>query len=189
MPSVPPNYSAFFNAPFNTPQLFSARTHFETFSYVYDVEPPGWPLTRPASALEWSHVLRVMLVRRVPLHGPIHRLKLINFVAADLVAASKAGRIYVDNYFTQMKPINVELSQLIDRADVLRHAPVMHDPDMPYPAQAIYRTDRTNTWLGHVPKVVKAVVDYLPTTSALDLLVQALIDAPPDDERTVSSSD
>jgi hypothetical protein len=140
-------------------------------------EPEGWPLTRPCSKQEWSHILRVMIVRRVPESGPIHRGKLIGYVHGDLSAASDAGRIYVDQFFQMMRSVNAELDRLITKNHILKTAPRMTDPEMPFPDEAIYRDSHASTWLKRVPRTVQAVVDFLPTTSVLDLLVQSLLDA------------
>ena len=153
-------------------------------NYVRDKEPAGWPLTRPASAVEWSHVLRVMIMRRVPESGPIHRARLIKYVTDDLASASDAGRLYVDQYFSQMRAVLGEVNRLIESTGILKSAPYMVDPEIPYPDVAIYRTERAVDWLGRVPRVIQAVVDYLPTTSVLDMVVQALIDAPESESDT-----
>ncbi|MGE3483694.1 MAG: hypothetical protein AB7L09_03060 [Nitrospira sp.] len=159
-------------------QRFFARQRPPKLNYERSREPDGWPLTRPASKDEWSHVLRVMIVRRIPETVPIHRGKLIGYVHADLEAASNAGRLYVDSFFVAMRSVHAELSRLVHHYNVVKTAPNMSDPDMPWPDEAVYRTERTDLWLSRVPKLVQVVVDYLPTTSALDLLVQALYDAP-----------
>lgn len=145
-------------------------------------EPEGWPLTRPATVTEWSHILRLMIVRRVPESGPIHKDRLIGYVNEDLQAASDAGRIYVDQYFRYMRSVYAEFDRLVAKLKILKTAPRMKDPDMPFEAEAVYRTERTSIWLSRVPRVVQVVVDFLPTTSALDLMVQALIDAPDEPE-------
>lgn len=144
-------------------------------TYVRE-EPKGWPLTRPATRQEWAHVLRVMIMRRIPLRGPIHRTKLIRYVSGDLEAASAAGRIYVDQEFMEMRMVYSELNRMIAKAKIVRTAPMMDDPEMASPDLAIYRTEYADRWLSLVPVTVKAVVDYLPTTNVLDLMVQALVD-------------
>lgn len=160
---------------------FNASMRKPNLAYERKEEPAGWPLTRPATRYEWSHVLRAMIVRRVPESGPIHKGKLIGYVHADLQAASDAGRIYVTSDFYAMRSVPAELDRLLGKANVLKAAPRMKDPEMPFEDEAIYRTEHTPVWLSRVPKVVQAVVDFLPTTSVLDLMVQALIDAPGSD--------
>lgn len=150
-------------------------------SYERSSEPEGWPLTRPATRYEWSHVLRVMIVRRVPESGPIHKGKLVGYVHSDLAAASDAGKIYVTSDFVAMRSVMAEIDRLIGKTFVLKAAPRMTDPEMPFEDEAIYRTEHAAEWLSRVPKVVQVVVDFLPTTSVLDLMVQALIDAPGED--------
>jgi hypothetical protein len=139
-------------------------------------EPEGWPLKRPATPAEWAHAQKVMIMRRVPKMGPIHRDKLIGYVSSDLMAASDAGRIYVDSNFMAMRNLGLELERMCVKDETLRSAPVMEDPEMPRPAPAIYRTEYADGWLQRVPVVVSAIVDFLPTTSLLDMMVQALID-------------
>jgi len=139
-------------------------------------EPPGWPLKRPATRPEWAHVLRIMIMRRIPKSGPIHRTKLIQYVSADLLAASDAGKIYVDHDFSEMRMVYTELERLVAQAKIVRSDPHMDDPEMARPDYAIYRTENADRWLSLIPVTVRAVVDYLPTTNVLDLMVQALLD-------------
>lgn len=139
-------------------------------------EPPGWPLKRPATRPEWVHVLRIMIMRRIPKSGPIHRTKLIRYVSADLLAASDAGKLYIDTDFSEMRMVYTELERLEGQAKIVRSAPRMHDPEMARADFAIYRTENADRWLSLIPVTVRAVVDYLPTTNVLDLMVQALLD-------------
>jgi len=121
-------------------------------------------------------VLKVMIMRRVPKSGPIHQIKLIRYVSEDLLAASAAGKIYVDNDFVEMRRVMGVFENMCGRDRTLRTAPFMEDPDMAYEAPAVYRTDAADRWLERVPVVVMAVVNQLPTTSVLDMMVQALLD-------------
>jgi len=138
-------------------------------------EPDGWPLVRPATPPEWAHALRVMIMRRIPKHGPIHKTKLIRYVSADIEAASDAGKIYVNAEFTEMRMVYYELKRMCN-ARIIRTAPIMDDPEMALAAPAIYRTEYTGRWIDLVPVTVEAVVNYLPVTNILDMMVQALID-------------
>lgn len=156
------------------------RLHFKykkpiDLSYALD-EPDGWPLTRPLTRIEWSHALKAMIMRRVPKIQPIHKVKLIHLVTEDLLAASRSGRIYVDADFVAMRRVYIVLDQMIGKDRTLRTADRMDDPGMRFRAPAVYRTEHAEGWLGRVPVTVQAVMDYLPTTNALDLLVQALVD-------------
>jgi len=139
-------------------------------------EPSGWPLTRPATRVEWAHVLRVMIMRRIPKSGPIHYIKLVRYVSADLQAASDAGKIYVEADFEEMRMVYTEMKRMV--ADqIVQMGPRMHDPEMGALAPAIFRTENAERWLDLIPAVIKAMVDFLPTTSVLDLMVQSLLDA------------
>jgi len=145
-------------------------------TYVRE-EPKGWPLTRPATPAEWAHVLKVMIMRRVPRHEPIHRTKLIQYVSGDLVSASSAGRLYMGPESWGMRSVHLVLDrQMIGKDKILRTAPTMDDPEMAWSAPAIYRTEHADGWLGRVPVTVNALVDFLPVTNVLDLIVQALLD-------------
>jgi len=108
--------------------------------------------------------------------GPIHRIKLIRYVSNDVQAASSAGKLYVDANFSEMRMVYSELRRMIGNAKIVRLAPSMADPVMAKSAAAVYRTDAAERWLGLIPVTVNAVVDYLPITDVLDLMVQALID-------------
>jgi hypothetical protein len=143
-------------------------------SYTFS-EPAKWPLKRPATNYEWAHILRVMIIRRVPKMRPIHRGRLIQYVRNDLQAASDRGRIYVDSSFTRMRMAKTELDRLIGH-QTLRTAPSMEDPEMGYSDAAIYRTEYTEGWIDRVPVVVQAVVDFLPTSNVLDMMLKALLD-------------
>ena len=44
-------------------------------------------------------------------------------------------------------------------------------------AKAVYRTEDADRWISLVPVTVRAITDFLPTTSILELLTQAIIDA------------
>jgi len=143
--------------------------------YTYK-EPVGWPLTRAATNYEWAHVLRMMIVRRVPKTLPIHRGRLIEYVKSDLQSASDLGRIYVDDSFSCMRMVAKDIDRLIGQ-QTLRTAPDrMDDPEMGYDDWPIYRTPDTQGWEDRVPVVVRTVVDFLPTSNVLDLLLQALLD-------------
>jgi len=138
-------------------------------------EPAGWPLKRPATNIEWAHVLRVMIVRRVPKTQPIHRGRLLQYVRGDLQAASDRGRIYVDDSFSCMRMASKDLDRLIGQK-TLRDAPSMKDSEMGYEDCAIYQTEHTQGWLDRVPVVVQAVVRFLPMSSVLDMMLKALLD-------------
>jgi hypothetical protein len=157
-----------------------------SLTYVRGKEPNGWPLTRPATRVEWAHVLRVMIMRRIPRGGPIHHTKLIRYVSADVQAASDAGKIYVEADFEEMRMAYSELKRMV-AAQIVRMAPRMQDPEMPGWAPAVYRTENAERWLNLVPAVIKAVVDFLPTTSVLDLMVQSLVDADVEPDQTPPS--
>jgi len=153
-------------------------------------EPDGWPLKRPATPAEWAHVVKVMIMRRVPKSGPIHRTKLVRYVSGDLLAASDADRIYVDANFMSMRNVRLLVDRMCGGDKTLRVAPRIEDPEMDSPDRAIYRSEYADGWLKRVPVTVSAVVDFLPVTSVLDMMVQALIDddeaeettRPPDDQ-------
>jgi len=117
-----------------------------------------------------------MVMRRVPKVDPIHLHKLIKHVRADLQAASDAGKIYVEPGFLGMRGVHVEIERLTLNSKVLRSEGSMEDSDMDRRAPAIYRTEYASRWLAHVPVTVQAVVDFLPITSVLDMMVQALED-------------
>jgi len=138
-------------------------------------EPPNWPLKRAATNYEWAHIIRVMIIRRVPKMLPIHRGRLLQYVRSDLQAASDRGRIYVDNSFSRMRMAKTELDRLIGQ-ETLRTAPLMEDIEMGYSDAAIYRTEHTQGWIDRVPVVVQAVVDFLPTSNVLDMMLKALLD-------------
>jgi len=138
-------------------------------------EPKGWPLTRPATRIEWAHVIKTMIMRRVPVVGPIHRDKLCRYVTADLQAASAAERLYVSSDFEEMRRVYILLGVMI-KDKTLRTAGHIKDSEMHRSAPAIYRTDYAKGWLERVPATVSAVVDYLPVTDVLDLLVRVLFD-------------
>lgn len=114
-------------------------------------------------------------MRRIPKYGSIHVVKLIHYVSDDILAASVAGRIYVDPYFTKMRQVYGEFSRMV-KAKTVRIDPGMQDPEMIRDVPAASRTDYTEQWLSLIPATVKAVVDYLPVTNVLDLMVQALVD-------------
>lgn len=154
---------------------FNARKPLR-LKYVH-TEPVGWPLTRPATRQEWAHVIKAMIMRRVPVMQPIHKLKLLHYVAGDITSASDGGRLYVDPDFTEMRRIYILAEQMVRKDRTLRFAGEMLDPEWRFRAPAVYRTEHAKDWLTRVPAVVNAVLDYLPTTNALDLMVQALLDA------------
>jgi len=153
---------------------FNARRYI-TFKFVRQ-EPEGWPLTRPATNYEWAHVIKAMIMRRVPKTGPIHRAKLVQYVTSDLELASESEKIYVDGQFQALRQINKVLSEMCGKDKTLRTAPLMEDPEMPFSDHAIYRTEYADGWTSRIPRTIQAIVDYLPTTSVLDLMVQALFD-------------
>jgi hypothetical protein len=139
-------------------------------------EPTGWPLTRPLTLEEWKHVVKAMMVRRVPKTQSFSRDKLLSVTMNDIRAASDAGRIYAANDSNWVNTGNV-LAQLA-KDGVLKTAfyqeasgpstrPVLH----------AYRTDCTEEWEGLVPLTVKAALNFMPVTDVLDLLVDALNDA------------
>jgi hypothetical protein len=146
-------------------------------------EPEGWPLTRPATRIEWAHVIKAMIMRRVPVVGPIHRDKLNRYVTSDLQAASAARRLYVTSDFEEMRRVYILLGVMISRDKTLRIAGLIKDPEMHRAAPAVYRTDYAEGWLKRVPAIVSAVVDYLPVTDVLDLMVRALFDQEAVDSR------
>ena len=154
---------------------FRSRRYI-TLKYVTE-EPEGWPLTRPPTKYEWAHVVKAMIMRRTPKHGPIHRGRLVQYVTADLETASEAGLLYVDKDFQAMRQVSRLLDSMCEKDQTLRTVPIMEDDEMGYPDQGIYRTEHAEGWVNRVPLVVRVVTDFLPTTSALDLMVQALIDS------------
>lgn len=136
-------------------------------------EPRGWPLTRPVTPAEWQHVIKVMVVRRVPKTSPVNRGKLVGHVTADVTTASDAGRIYVASDFSGFCNASTVLAKLVNDK-VLRTAA---DSDEDGGPSSIYRTENTSEWEKLIPAVVRAVVDYMPVTDVLDLMVDALNDS------------
>lgn len=135
-------------------------------------EPSGWPLTRPLTPEEWKHVVKAMMVRRVPKTQSFSRDKLLSVTMNDIRAASDAGRIYAaiesnwintGNVLAQLAKDGVLKTALYQEASVT----VLH----------AYRTDYTDEWVSLVPVTVKAALNFMPVTDVLDLLVDALNDA------------
>lgn len=138
-------------------------------------EPDGWPLVRPATASEWEHVLKAMIVRRVPKTRRIHKYKLIEAVESDIRAASDAGRIYVDAERAFVNVDGVLMKLVRDRVLGTAFEDIV-DPTYIYPARPIFRTDYTGEWERLIPVTVRAIVGFMPTVDLLDLLVDALSD-------------
>lgn len=169
---------------------FERRTYFNprkgiTLRYVRE-EPDGWPLTRPATRLEWAHALKALIMRRVPATGTIHKAKLIMLAQRDLISASDKGKLYVGPDFSGMRRLYILADIMIRRDGTLGTGLTkIEDPEMRRHDYPVYRTGHAEGWLKRIPVTVQALVDYLPTTNPLDLLVQALVDeesdqSPPD---------
>ena len=84
---------------------------------------------------------------------------------ADLQAASDAGKLFTSSLFKIRSP-NYALDLMSERDRTLGRVRSI----------GIHRTDYADEWIGLVPITVRTVAEFLPTTSVLDLMVQALID-------------
>lgn len=139
-------------------------------------EPAGWPLTRRATAEEWGHTVKAMLVRRVPKTAPIPRSQLVGVIADDVKCASDAGRIYVGPNFVSYIKVADVLSKLIDDK-VLRICEMETGMDTIRGTLGVIRTEFTDEWERLIPVTVRAILKIMPTSDPLDRLVDALIDA------------
>jgi hypothetical protein len=139
-------------------------------------EPERWPLTRPATSYEWAHVLKVMIMRRVPKKRGVHRDRLFEFVNADLMLSSDSGRFYVDADFQAFRRVDRELDRMICKDRTLINQEYAVDTELGSEAPLIYRTDYSAEWSSLVPVAVQAIVEFLPTANLLDLMVSAIDD-------------
>lgn len=137
-------------------------------------EPDRWPLTRPGTSAEWDHVMKVMVVRRVPKYGPIDRIELMHLVDEDIKTASARGLIYVDSDFIALSHPSSVINKMCSRDKTLRAIGTVKENGLI--SSVIYRTEITDRWIGLVPVAVQAIVNFLPTTNLLDMMVQSLND-------------
>ena len=128
--------------------------------------PAHWPLKRPINDREWKHVLKAMILRRIPTNTPIPEDELARFVNEDMKAAipllvtEKGFHGWLGEDYLKRKFV------LLAQDGRLHLAKMGTDEEKDGRAVlGVYRTETTQRFLDELPLILRKVLDILPITN------------------------